>query len=572
MHDTPRRGSVTGELRFTRRSVLTAFVSGGAGLLGASLLAACQPAAPPATNPTGAPKPAAAATTAPAAPAATTAPAAAQSAAKTGGTFRVPIPTDPGMNPVAFSEEASVKINKVLFLTLTRPDESFTPTPYLAQSWESTPDGLVWTFKLRDKVQWHDGKPLTSADVQYTFEQIINPASGSRWVANFTDIDRVEAPDPTTVVFRMKRPNAAFPALAAFNAGIIPKHILEGKELPKETDFNTRKPVGAGPFRVREVVPGDRIVLEAFPEFFLGRPKLDTMVFKVIGDINAAVAQAKAGELDFVPIEPANLPAIQGDQRLKVVEGNVAATVHINLNNKGLFSDPKLRQAMVYALDREGIVKSVMQGRAQLATGPIPTTFDLVKDPGAKALPYDVEKAKALFGETGWRPGPDGMLQKDGKSFKFDLVVDKTNPARVQAATVAQQLYKRAGLDATLQVLEWSNYVDRLLKKDFEAMVGFWNWPTDPDPSTFYGEGGGFNVTQYSNAKALELTKQARQEMDRNKRKELYAQLNRVYEEDPPAVIMYYPKELAAVDARVQGLTLIGMRDGLLWSEKIAVG
>ncbi|HEX4936859.1 MAG TPA: ABC transporter substrate-binding protein, partial [Gemmatimonadaceae bacterium] len=244
----------------------------------------------------------------------------ASAAASAGGTLRIPIINDPILDPVVAPDIGSVMVNKVLFPGLVRPDESLRPTPDLALAWSTSDDGLRTTFTLRPGVTWHDGTPFTADDVKFTFDQILDLSSGSRLRSDFAALAGVDVVDSLTVTFRFKAPFAPFLTLLGYNAGILPKHLLQGKPLSASTDFNRRHPVGTGPFKVQEISPGASITLVRNPAYYGPAPKLDRIVFKVVPDLNAQVAQLRAGELDIITLEPANLASVQGVHGVDVLQ------------------------------------------------------------------------------------------------------------------------------------------------------------------------------------------------------------------------------------------------------------
>lgn len=545
------------------------------------LTTACAPA--PSATPA---KPAA--TTAPAAPAATSAPAAAAkpaeskpaeakpaadakpvaattapAAKKAGGTLRVPIQTDPfPVNPITSNELSSLLVRQSVFSQLTRVGSGTgTPEPDLATKWEASADGLTWTFTLRDNVVWHDGKPFSSADVKFTFDQIADQKNNSVERSNFADVTSVEAPTPNTVVFKLKSPLASLPVIAA--VGIVPKHILEGQDIPKAADFNTKMPIGTGPYKVKNIVPGSQVELVAHEQYFRGRPNFDTVIFKIVPDVNTRVAQLKAGELDYVGIEPVNLSAVQNEKNLKV-DTIVSPEINLlNINHQNpLFTDKRVNQALEYALDRKGILENVAMGKGTLAPGPLPSALKYWYDTSITARPYDVEKAKSLLAEAGWTPGPDGVLQKDGKKFSFTIMLDKGSAVRDQLAVLAQQYWKRVGMEVAIESVERSVYGDRLRSHEFEATVT--NRPSSWDPDNqrrFYLCSAGSNFGLYCNQQADELLKKGVAEMDPAKRKEIYNQYQKVVFDDPVFVPLYYPDEIRVMVTKLEGLPELPSRD-----------
>ena len=487
-----------------------------------------------------------------------------------GNILKLPLINDPIMNPLIAPDLGSVLINKVIFSGLVRPDENLLPEPDLAKSWTITNGGLVYTFSLRGDVKWHDGQPFGAADVVFTFKNAINPKSGSRLVSDFSSIKDVVAVNPTTVKFILSRPFAPFLTLLGHNAGILPKHLLDGKTLTDATAFNRTTPIGTGPFKVTRVVPGASITLSANTEYYGNKPKLGGMVFKVVPDINAQVAQLKSGELDWVNIEPNNLAALQNDPSIILKQANAVQHFLVFFNQKNpLFAPAKVRQAMQYAVNRKAIIDGVLRGYADYPTGTLPTALKTYYDKSIKPVQYDPARAKALLAEAGWKADAKGQLvNAKGEAFKFTLIVDRGNPTREQSALAVQQDLKKIGMDVTLQPLEFATLVrDYLIPGKYDANLIWWTTPPDPDQYSYYATGQDNNSAYYANPKADALLKRGREATDVKLRQGIYNAFQRLEMTDPPVLVLYYPKELQAIRKNLSGVPDLGIRDALRHSE-----
>ena len=497
-----------------------------------------------------------------------------QVAAQQGNVLRVAIINDPIMNPLLAPELGSILVNKVIFPGLVRPDENLRPSPDLARSWTISSNGLVYTFKLRPNVKWHDGEAFSADDVKFTFDLAKDPKSGSRLSSDFAPIDKVEVVDKLTVKFTLKSPFAPFLILLGHNAGIIPEHLLKGKTLAEATEFNRQKPVGTGPFRVKSVVAGSSITLEANPDYY-GKPKLSGLVFKIVPDINAQAAQLRAGELDFTTVEPVNLPSVQGAANVKILQANAIQHFFVWFNQRmPIFKPALVRQAMNYAVNRQAIIDGVLKGYADYPQGTIPTALGDYFSAGLPKIAYDPEKAKSLLAQAGWKPGDGGVLRNaKGEPFKFTLLVDKGNPTREQASLAVQQDLKKIGMDVTLQTLEFATVVrDYIIPGKFEANLIWWTTPPDPDQYSFYTTGQDNNNAGYSNPEVDKLLLAGRQETSPLKRRVIYSQLQALEAKDPPVLVLWYPKELQAVSANLQGVPKLGIRDAMRHTEKFYFG
>ncbi|MGQ0647848.1 MAG: ABC transporter substrate-binding protein [Gemmatimonadaceae bacterium] len=488
-----------------------------------------------------------------------------------GGTLRIPLINDPILNPVIAPDIGSVMVNKVIFPGLVRPDEQLRPSPDLAASWSSSDDGRAWTFQLRPGVRWHDGVPFTASDVKFTFDQILDLSSGSRLRSDFAAIDGVDVVDSLTVRFRLKTPFAPLLTLLGYNAGILPEHVLRGIRLTDATTFNRVAPVGTGPFKVERVQPGANVTLVRNSSYYGSMPAIERVVFKIVPDINAQVAQLRAGELDFITIEPANLGSVKDAKGVMVTHVPVVQHSYVGFNTTSpLFASALVRRALVHAVNREAIVSGVLKGFADVPRGTIPVVLRDYFDSTLTPLPYSPDSARALLTRAGWTPGEDGTLRNArGAQFAFELLVDMGNPTREQSALAVQQDLHAVGIDVTLRTMEFAAMVrDRVLPGNYEANLIWWTTPPDPDQFAFYSTGQDNNHVRWSNRTADSLLALGRTTIDPGRRREIYYAFQRLERDDPPVLVLFYPREIQAVSSRLQGVPALGIRDALRHSER----
>jgi peptide/nickel transport system substrate-binding protein len=488
--------------------------------------------------------------------------------------LRIPLINDPILNPVLAPDIGSVLINKIIFSALVRPDENLHPVPDLASSWTTSGDGLEYTFVLKPGVKWHDGESFSARDVKFTFDQIRDVKSGSRLGSDFAAVAGVDVVDSLTVRFRLKAPFAPFLSLLGYNAGILPAHKFRDRKLLDATDFSRSAPVGTGPFRVVQASAGSAIVLERNPLYHGDAPALDQVIFRIVPDVNAQVAQLLAGELDIVPIEPANLRSVERAAGVTVVRNPIVQHVYVGFNQmRPVFKPALVRQALDYAVNRKAIIDGVLKGAADLPRGTIPMVLSGYFDPSLDVPSYQPDSARALLARAGWRPGENKMLHDaSGKPFAFTLLVDKGNPTREQAALAVQQDLRRVGIDASIETLEFATLVrDRVLPGAYDAVLIWWTTPPDPDQYSFYSTGQDNNHVRYSNARVDSLLAAGRATLDSAQRRQIYHQFQREELTDPPVLVLFYPRELLAVSRRIDGLPALGFRDALRHAERISV-
>ncbi|HVA90476.1 MAG TPA: ABC transporter substrate-binding protein, partial [Chloroflexota bacterium] len=411
-------------------------------------------------------------------------------AIQNGGTVTMPIVGDPTFNPwfpgVGIE---SVFPDRVLFDGLTKPGVGGLPQPDLATHWQASANGLTWTFNLRHGVTWQDGAPFTASDVAYTFNNIVLvkalAASGSSY---FLAVSNVQAVDNYTVVFHLSRQFAALPAYLGYNAGILPKHIFNGQDPFKLTSFNKNHPVGTGPFQISSYVPDQSVTLVANPHYWAGRPHLDSLVFKVLPDPNAQIAQVLSGEINLMTVD-ANAAAtrLKGASNLALSAQYVPQFFWIALNqSNSLFTDVKVRQAIEYALDRKAMITAVTRGYATVANSAISPALGYYYNPNINQNAFNPAKARALLAQAGWKPGSDGILTKNGQKFSFVLDAGQKGYL-VPIAELVQSYLKNVGINVQLNVMEWNASIQKdFVQKSYQAVVNWWVYPDDPDVSPFF--------------------------------------------------------------------------------------
>lgn len=491
-----------------------------------------------------------------------------------GGTIRIPLINDPIFNPVVAPDLGSVMINKVLYPGLVRPDSTLQPSPDLAVSWTTSDDGRSYTFALRPNVRWHDGAPFTARDVKFTFDQVMDLSSGTRLRSDFAALDGVDVVDSLTVRFRLKSPFAPFLTLLGYNAGILPEHLLKGTRLGDAVTFNRQKPVGTGPFKVTSVTPGSRVELTRNEDWYGAKPAAEHLVFKVVPDINVQVAQLRAGELDLITIEPSNVGGLEKEAGIAISQVPVVQHWYVGFNaESSLFAPVLVRRALGYAVNREAIIKGVLKGYGDLPRGTIPLALRDYFDSTLAPVPYAPDSARALLAQAGWQPGSDGKLRNAaGQPFAFELLVDKGNPTREQSALAVQADLQQLGMQVSIRTMEFAALVrDHVLTHRFAANLIWWTTPPDPDQYAFYATGQDNNNVRWHNPRADSLLAAGRATLDPRQRQAIYKEFQRLERDDPPVLVLFYPREIRAASSRLRGLLPIGIRDALRHSERLSL-
>ena len=565
--------------RLTRRHFLR--VTGVTlGASAAGLLAACGQQAP-AAKPAEAPKPAqavatavvpkdisGAATAAPAAPAAAAAPTQAAPAvkpaeakpteaskpvaaaptpapaAKTGGMLIAAQEVDPvQLDPNTSSNFSALQAYEHIYESLTGYDEKTNIVPALAEKWE-TPDDKTFVFTLRKGVKFHNGQDMTGADVAYSLERGLDEKTASPWRSLLTPIKSIEVKDPLTVQVNL---NAPYPgllgALAVLrNSGIFPK------DWDKSNDSKL-KAVGTGPFKLAEFVPTDHLTYQRNPDYWdKGRPKLDTLTFKIMLDQNARIAALRSNQIQYATVDAQGAEQLKGQQGIQVIQSPSAwLAVHpFNVSRKP-FNDKRVRQALRMAVDTKEVIQKAVFG-AGVPSGAVANGFGDwgLPESELKYVKPDIEGAKKLLAEAGY---PNG--------FETTITCSPQYPEFVATSLVCQESWKKIGVNANVEQLEWGTYVKRASKAaGFDYDVGATAYTFRPDPdgyvfSTYKTDAEGNNG--YSDPKMDQLLDQARSTIDGAKRKELYFQIQKMIEEDVPVMYWYVKFNIEAVTDKVGG-------------------
>ncbi|MFY0545829.1 ABC transporter substrate-binding protein [Brevibacillus sp. H7] len=443
-----------------------------------------------------------------------------------------PVGYDPHKVPAA----SSVRVYALVYDSLTKLDESLNVIPNLAEKWEVAPDGKTITFTLHKGVKFHNGQEMTAEDVKYSFERILNPDTGAIAKSYFSSVEAIEAKDPTTIVFKLKNPDAAFIAnTASAFASIVPKG---------STDL-TKDAMGTGPFKLEKSEPGQYVLLKKNPDYWnKDLPKVEAIKFQIMKDEAERLAAIRSGKVDISTVSADSAKLLEGKPGVQVKSYQSLEYSYLGINvKKKPFDDPRVRQAISYAIDRNQIVQTVWKGQASL-TGPIaPALTNWALDPAAyPSYKQDIAKAKQLLAEAGY---PNG--------FETVLETAATYPDMAESAQVLQQQLKAIGINAKINQLEWAKYIETWKSKDMTLLVGRNTSGVDSDRSMrfFFHTEGSANVWNYSNPKYDELVVKALQTVDQGERKKLYDQAQQLLVEDAPNLFLASPKNFYAVSDKV---------------------
>ncbi|HSR12278.1 MAG TPA: ABC transporter substrate-binding protein, partial [Thermodesulfobacteriota bacterium] len=432
----------------------------------------------------------------------------------------------------------------------------------------ATEHNPVIVFHLRPGVLFHDGKPVTAEDVRFTYEAIMNPRNLSPRVSDYEPVKRVEVIDPlkVKVVYKV----LFSPGLGTWAMGILPRHLLNAETLRgeatrrgrdpekftlRDSDFS-RRPVGCGAFKFTEWRGGQYIILDRFEEYWEGPAKYRGYAYRVIPDLLTQEMEFYAGTLDSYTVQPFQVQRLEKDPRFQSFSGLSFGYSYIGYNmRRDVFKDARVRTALGMAIDVNKIIRYVLYGQGNRMTGPFPEQTEFY-DKSVKPLPYDPEGAVRLLGEAGWKKGPDGWLQKDGKRLQFTLITNQGNNIRKAILAVAQDAWRQIGIDVRTDVLEWAVFIqERVDKHDFDAIVLGWSMGVDPDPYQIWHSSQTnphqLNFVGFQNERADDLIIRIRQEYNEQKKIEYCHELHRIIAQEQPYTFLYVGKWTAILDKRI---------------------
>ncbi len=476
------------------------------------------------------------------------------------------------INPFfATTNEVDDDLSHLIFSGLTRPGPDGEVLPDLAESWEIDDRGLAYTFKLRKDLRWHDGEPLTSRDVSFTIQTLLDPAfPGDPALAEAWLGMEIETPDDTTVVVRLPEPYAPFLARNA-TQGILPEHLLGELSVAELVDapFNAA-PVGSGPYRLQSL-ESRQAVLSANTSYHLGAPNISTLRVRFFADYPSALHAMEAGELDGLLIRDSVTESQLADfQKIKDVtilrpERDVQIILYLNNDHAAYFQDERVRRAISLTLDRQEIVNKIFAGIGRPSSSPV------APDTWAYSDRYDTiearrDEARQLLEEAGWRPlAGSGVLARQGAEFRFTIRTDN-DPQRVAlAGEIAHQL-ETVGIRATVASTTFAVLRrDFLQERKYDAAIAGWDQGPDPDP--YYGwhssqmGTAALNLANFQDIVADSLIARGRTNHDPVVRADAYRQFQEVWQDLTPSVILLYPEYVY-----IQSDAIDGVHTGVLFT------
>ncbi len=464
------------------------------------------------------------------------------------GTLVIALPGSPSsIDPRLATDAYGAQILQMTHASLIRMDAAGNPVPDLAERWEErSPTEIV--VRLRDGLRFHDGRRLSSADVRYTFAWILDPANRSPHRATYETIRAIEAPDPLTVVFHLSEPFAPF--LTGLVRGIVP----EGS---RATGYSP--PIGAGPYRVDDFQQDAAISLSRFEGYHGGVPGIRRVVVKFLPDSNVRFLELKKGSVNFLlnGVDPDLIPAALESENLVVEEGAGGNVSYLGFNLRDpVLSDPRVRRAIAFAIDREAIVRTLWKGYADLADSILAPAFWAHGD-GIPRVRHDPSAAARFLDEAGYRD-PDG----EGPGSRFRLTYKTSqNELRRRIAAVIQEQLRKVGIAVEIQSFEWGTFFSDIRKGNFQLYALTWVGIMDPDiyHYAFHSDQfppRGANRGGYRNPDIDRLVEEGRRETSQGKRKEIYKKVQVLLARDLPVFPLWTNRNILLRDRRLQGFEI----------------
>jgi len=467
-----------------------------------------------------------------------------------------------GLDPHKHSTPASLRAIELMYDTLLTFDQNLQVIPHLAETWKWSEDGKALTMTLRPNIKFHNGDALSAEDVKYTFERILDEKTLAAARSFFTDIERIEVTDARTVVFRLKRVNAALPvAFAHPNAAIVSKKfVTSGGSFNKES-------VGTGAFKLVRWEPGRALTLAAHKDFWMpGLPRLDGIEFRTVLDETAALAGLRARTFDMALLSDWRvvLRAGASNPPLMITRTRALGYAVMMLNpSRRVLSDVRVRQAIACALDRQEVLDIAALGEGQV-TGPLTPPYYRMNVNDLFCYQKNWDKARQLLTDAGRASG-----------LRFKIMVPSDNLTLTTAAQNIQAQLRKVGVETDLEVLEPGVYGDRWYKADFDAALASPNGYPDPDVmlTPYWHSAGEINrIVNYRDAELDKLLEQGRTTLEPEKRKPIYDQIQKKLAEAAPWVWLFAGYDYRVLQPYVKGFTplpngsLIYARD--IWLDK----
>jgi len=454
------------------------------------------------------------------------------------------------LNPILATDSSSSEITGFLFNGLLKYDKDLsTIVGDLAEKFYFE-DEKTLVFKLHKNIKWHDGKKFSAKDVLFTYNVLISPKISSPYSANFRFVQGVEIVDEFTLKVRYKEPY--FKALETWMMGILPEHILKEEPNLMNSKFNTN-PIGTGAYKLEQLEYSKNIILVAFDDYFEGRAKIDKISFHVIADPMTRFLMLKSGALDVGNIEPMQYERQLNDdffKKFNIYENISQSYTYLGFNLRlEKFKNPKVREALSLAINRQELVDILFFNHAKVCSGPfLPGTKAFNED--VKAPLQNIKRAKELLKEAGY---------DEKNPFTFEIATSNSSELRPYAAQILQHQLKKAGVVVTLRVMEWQAFLNMVVfPRKFDSVLLGWGLSPTPDPYMFWhsdsDKQGGFNLVGYHNPKINKMIEESQNMIDSEKLNASWGEMFKIITDENPYLFLYIPNSITTVNRDIKNI------------------
>jgi peptide/nickel transport system substrate-binding protein len=479
------------------------------------------------------------------------------------------------LNSILSTDTGSAAIHGLTNFGLLRSGTELTMRNLIADRFSWDQERLTWTFWLRPDVRFSDGVPLTSRDVKFTFDAIMHPEYDGPRRPAMRHVAEITTDGPHIVRFRMRQVDAPF--LFNLGHGILPFHILGNVPIREwRAHAFSRQPVGAGPYLLDRIVPGQFAALIRNPNFWMApRPYIERVVFRRYPDMNVMQAAFEAGDIDWFTIMPDDIERVRrnfaGRVNFREVPGHAYDYLEINLENP-ILRDRRVREALKLALDRPAMIRSILRDLGRVVNShQIPTSW-ASGAPNLNVYAFNPTRARELLDEAGWRVpvgARDGIRRRDGaptgEPMRIEVKWNTGNVLRQDAAAMTVRYWREVGVDAVDRPLEWSVLLDLNERSLFHVMVIGWSLGLDPDPFNFFhssqavrgadGRISGFNTAQFRNDEVDRLLEAGRLTVDIAERRAIYHRVDQIINRELPYFWLWQRIGVRGVWRHIQGIT-----------------
>jgi peptide/nickel transport system substrate-binding protein len=473
------------------------------------------------------------------------------------------------LNPFKAVEIPSYEVINMQYNLLVQfSQEDLSPVPGIAESWETSEDGLTWTYHLNPDATWSDGEPVTSEDVKYTYERIQEEEQGT-YIDYVRQIDRIETPDDQTVVLHTKKPSVQ---MLSIWVPILPQHIWEDVPADESKTFKNEPAVGSGPFQAQEWRRGQFVRLIKNPHYFRREPAVDEIVIQFYDNPDTMVQALKQGEVDFIDSIPTRLfQSLEGEPQIETLSSSDAGFTELGFNlyepnpqvieefdapetstGHPALLDVRVRQAINWAIDEQELTDSVLLGEGQVGSTLVPpplAKYHLELEE-SEVMGFDIARAQELLAEAGWEDTDgNGFVDKDGEDLELRLYVRSESTDTIKAGTFISDWLEQAGIRVNTKAVSDNTLTDDIYAADYDMFI--WGWGSDPDPDFILsvltcGQFMFWSDTFWCDEEYSRLYEEQKTQLDLDERAQTIHEMQRIAYEESPYVIFFYDNTLEA--------------------------